>query len=141
MVLMFISWFLIAMSSLEREIEQVNFNKTVSEMNASLTLTFYQYVSNGDLNNLQTFHQGNPFIFLAENNRLPANYHGEIQLDEEMIKGGWYFNVTSRDVTYKPNSDVKVSRLKLEFRYKDLNQSGEFEHAFDEIKYFKLVKQ
>ena len=141
MVVAFISWFLIAMSSLEKELEQVNFNKTVSEMNASLTLTFYQYVTKGELNNLQAFHHGNPFIFLAENNQLPANYQGIIHLDDEMVKGGWYFNMMSRDAIYKPNSELKVSRLKLEFRYKDLNQSEKFEHVFDEIKFFKLVKQ
>ena len=141
LVLVAIVWFLIAMSGLEKEVERVAINKSVADINASMALTMYKYISQKRLEELQKFHHGNPFIFMAANYQLPLNYRGTIRSDNEIFKSGWYFNMASSEAIYQPTSNIKRESYMLEFRYLDLNQTGVYELASDSLAFFKMVKK
>ena len=142
-VLILVVIFLWYTSHLERDIERVAMEKTLSEINASLSVsTLVDYMAKGRLEELQLFHKGNPFVFLAANYRLPSNYYGTVrQLDEIDRQGGWYYDMTSQQVVYRSAHDKDYLFYELVFLYQDNNGSGRFEMNEDDLKAFKMIKK
>ncbi len=128
---------------LEQDIELVVIEKTLSEINTSLSVsTLVDYVAKGKLEELQFFHRGNPFVFLAVNYRLPSNYFGTVKTLEEINRqGGWYFDMTGQQVVYQSANNLGRFYYELVFQYEDNNGSGRFEKTVDELTGFYLKKK
>lgn len=134
--------FLVYMDKLEQDIERVSIDKTINEINASLSVSLYAYVSKGKLEELQEFHRGNPFIFLAANYQLPSNYFGTVSQPGEIVRqGGWYFDLTRQQVIYQSAHDLGQFFYELVFLYEDNNRSGRFEMNEDDLKGFRLINK
>ena len=92
LILIFITVFLYSTEQIGQEAEQVHIEKTINEMNAAMALTLYEFVVNNQVQELERFDRGNPFVFLATQKMLPANYRGEVNsLAYATSKGAWYY--------------------------------------------------
>ena len=141
LVLVLIIKFLSYMDSLERDIELVSIDKQVSDINASLALTLYNYVAKGKLSDLQEFNLDNPFVFLAANHQLPLNYFGVIKDESEISQqGGWYFEGNNRLIIYQSAYDLGRFYYQLKFIYRDINESGRYELGEDRLESFRVEK-
>ena len=122
--------FLVFVDGLEKDVEVAAVKKTISEINASLAITLYQYVIKGQLDDLPKFDKQNPFIFLSINGTLPDNYRGTVRGEAaELINRSWYFNLDTNEVMYYSLDNPRV--FELRFTYTDKNNDGVYEYRAD----------
>lgn len=124
----------------QRELEQTSIVQTRQVINSALAVQFATHAVRGRLNDLNELHGGNPFEFLVDYALLPASYQGPIDIDlGEDSAPGWYYLRHRGLVAYKPHFLERNHYFAIEFDYDDLNGSGRFEAAADELKHLRFV--
>ncbi|MCK4709097.1 MAG: hypothetical protein KAU21_10810, partial [Gammaproteobacteria bacterium] len=140
-VLIAVTIFLIFIDGLEKDVERIAIDKTVTEINSMLMISMLEYIVAGKMKDLSSFENSNPFVMLEKKYRFP-NYVGEVKDDKNISReSGWYFNTSNHEVFFRASyDDVKiVFRVKL--YYDDVNNSGEYESRIDVARLIKLEKK
>ena len=139
LILIFIAVFLYSTDQISQQAEQVHIEKTINEMNAAMALTLYEFVVNNQVQELERFDRGNPFVFLATQKMLPANYRGEVNsLAYATGKGAWYYLRDSNTVIYTMRDGGEERRFQLLLKYNDRNANGSFDGKVDTIRSFQV---
>ena len=139
LILIFITVFLYSTEQISQQAEQVHIEKTINEMNAAMALTLYEFVVNNQVQELERFNRGNPFVFLAAKKMLPANYRGEVNnLSYATSKGAWYYLRDSEQVVYRLRDGRQERRFHLLLKYNDRNANGRFDGKVDTIRSFQV---
>lgn len=125
-------------SQAESSIERVAITNKVNQLNAALTITMLEYMTQGRLAELANYHHANPYRVLADKMVL-SDYQGEVDRAALMIKAGWYFNTKTREFFYRSAYQNEFSGYLMEFRYRDDNNSGAFESGQDAFESFRLI--
>ncbi len=141
LVLILVLVFLPYSKELSDKTAQIERVKVIQELDMALSFRLYQATIEGRLDELKTFHLQNPFRALdGENYKAPQTYNGEVTLPVIFKKSGWYFDNIARNIFYWGNNAVISDRYQLQFIYKDLNKSGQYEAAVDVIEKLGMVK-
>lgn len=138
LILLLASLFLSRNEELSQTAEAVHVSQTVNEINTALAFVVYTLAVNKSLDRLVLLDSQNPFFYLALNQSIPRNYHGEVSSVDDMKANGWYFLKPNGLVIYSSRSSRYVYRLS--FDYSDTNQSGAFEAESDKINSLQIVK-
>ena len=99
--------------------------QTKKIIDSALAVVFSTYAVNNRLNELNELDGGNPFVYLAQYQMLPAAYVGEIDTDLNADQApGWYYLKHRRVVVYKSHFTGADSYFETVLNYEDNNQSG-----------------
>jgi len=138
LILLLAFLFLSSNEELSQAAEAVHVNQTVNEINTALALAVYTLAVNKSLDRLVLLDNQNPFYYLALNQGIPPNYHGEVSSVQDMGSSGWYFLKPKGLVIYHSANSRYAYRLS--FDYSDTNLSGAFEPILDKINSLQIIK-
>jgi len=115
------------------ETEKASIQQTKNIINSTLVVVFANHAVKGQLDRLNEFDGGNPFVQLAKYNLTPNNYRGEIRVENPVeLAPGWYYDKLSKRVIYKTYYDDQVYYFAQILDYRDADESGSFEANIDE---------
>ena len=122
---------------INEQFERVAVEKTISDINSSLSLVLYKYVTEKQIDKLAELEKQNPFIYLSIFSSIPLNYKGTIgNGDNDLEKYSWYFNIESRQIIYTSRNGKRS--FAISFEYDDRNNDGKFSSENDAVKRFFL---
>ena len=141
LIAIMVSVFFSYLDDTERELERISVLQTKKIIDSALAVVFATYAVNNRLNQLNELDGGNPFVFLAEYQMLPAAYVGEIDTDPGLDQApGWYYLKHRGMVVYKSYFTGADSYFTTVLKYQDNNQSGSFEVASDRFQSLQFIK-
>jgi hypothetical protein len=140
LVSIFIVVFLNTISGFNQRAEKIARDTVIDEINIALAFRLYQSVIDGTLDELPSIHLQNPFVVLSGSNySVPLSYKGEVTEGQPLRESGWYFDAKQKTLLIWDTANAYDS-YQLQFIYQDLNDSGAFESASDQIKQLGMVK-
>ena len=139
LVLVCILTFLRYSSDWQKVAEEAGRDRTLTQLNSALALTLYKLTMQRQLYHLQELERINPFVYLAEYQGLPSNYHGTVTAPEQAEVAGWYFDLSAQQVYFIDNDGARET-FAVEFAYEDKDGSGGFNAGIDRIKSLSIQK-
>jgi hypothetical protein len=125
----------------EKQIERASVLQTKRIIDSALAVVFSTHAVRRQLDQLNDFDGGNPFVFLEQYSMLPAAYVGEIGHDAVRdLEPGWYYLSHRRIVLHKSFFDDSDTYFRIKLSYQDNNRSGSFEAAADKFNSLQFVK-
>lgn len=101
LVLICTASFLSFTSHLSDKVEVLARERVITDIKQSLAMMLYDYSIKGKQQQLEQFHQDNPFVPLAIYRTLPRNYHGVVsRITNGKLNNGWYYERKSKKVIY-----------------------------------------
>jgi hypothetical protein len=141
LVSIFIVVFLNTISGFNQRAEKIARDTVIDEINIALAFRLYQSVIDGTLDELPSIHLQNPFVVLSGSNyTVPVSYKGEVAERQPLSESGWYFDVKHGVIFFGDATNV-YEGYQLQFSYQDLNGSGVFESASDQIKQLVMIRK
>lgn len=120
--------------------EQLQFEITLEKLNSSINSLVAEHIARGDLKGLARYRNTNPMLLLASSSH---NYVGEFSQDNQKVdSASWYFNRTSRQLSYQIGDVARVSQqggpvgqlvFKLNLAYQDNNRNQRYDSDIDEV--------
>ena len=125
LVLILMFSFLYYTAAINQRTEEVARDQMIASMKQALSMMLYDYAIKGQLKDLQIFDRENPFVPLAIYRELPANYHGTISNQRDILEYGWYFDLVNKLAVYRFSDDeLPVQKYKMVFDFEDLDGNG-----------------
>ena len=134
--------FFVYTDRLSKATEMASVQQTKNIINSSLAVVFATYAIGGELDRLNDLNGANPFIYMAEYNLVPGNYHGLFKGEKLAdLEPGWYYDSAHGEVIYKTYYDGRLFAFSLVLEYRDINGSGRYESGADEYQrlYFQQI--
>jgi hypothetical protein len=133
--------FLLYTADVSKKVDRIARERVIKEINVALAMRLFESTIDGTLSELSKINKKNPFLVLkGKDYSVPKDYIGLVSAKVRPQVSGWYYDMDQKNIFYWDGS-ARLFQYQLQFRYRDVNNSGRYESSKDVIEKLEMVSQ